>query len=91
MIVIIIIDLEILNMKKTVLLVAFSMMFVSQAFAGLNCSTDYFGNTTCYGTGEDSGYSSTTSEDYFGNTTTRDNSGNTTTCSTDYFGNVTCN
>ena len=61
------------------------------ANAGVTCSTDYFGNTTCRGNGADSGWSSRGSKDYFGNETWRDNSGNTTTCHTDYFGNYVCN
>jgi len=80
-------------MKKlyTTTLAAAAIMLTAQvANAGMRCSKDYFGNVTCYGTGEDSGYSSRTTEDYFGNTTTRDNRGNTTRCRKDYFGNVTC-
>ena len=68
----------------TVTLLTFS------ANAGVRCSKDYFGNLTCYGTGSDTGYRSSTTKDHFGNTTTRDNQGNTTRCSKDYFGNITC-
>jgi uncharacterized protein YraI len=73
------------------LFVALSFIVVSSgANAGLRCSTDYFGNQTCYGTGQDSGYTQRRSTDYFGNDTYRDNRGNTTRCSTDYFGNYNC-
>lgn len=75
---------------KTLILAAAVVAFSVSANAGVRCSKDYFGNVTCYGTGQDSGYSSRTTEDYFGNTTTRDNRGNTVRCRKDYFGNVTC-
>lgn len=74
-----------------VLLVSLTFIFVFAASAGVRCSTDYFGNQTCYGTGTDSGYRSQGSTDYFGNQTWTDNKGNRTRCSTDYFGNTTCN
>jgi hypothetical protein len=67
------------------------ILFASAANAGMRCSTDYWGNQTCYGTGQDSGYQQRRSTDYFGNDTYRDNRGNTMRCSTDYFGNYTCN
>ena len=76
-------------MKSIITVLAVSL-FAFSANAGVRCSKDYFGNVTCYGTGQDSGYSSRTTEDYFGNTTTRDNRGNTVRCRKDYFGNVTC-
>jgi len=77
------------NMKTIVLATSLAVLS-SSAYAGMRCSKDYFGNVTCRGTGQDSGYSSRTTEDYFGNTTTRDNRGNTVRCRKDYFGNVTC-
>lgn len=76
---------------KKLFLISSIVLFSFSASAGLRCSKDYWGNITCTGTGKDSGYSSTTTEDYWGNQTTRDNRGNTTTCSKDYWGNVTCN
>ena len=78
-------------MKKLILSLSILVMSSSVSYAGMRCSKDYWGNVTCTGTGQDSGYSSTTTEDYWGNQTTRDNRGNTTTCSRDYWGNVTCN
>ena len=76
-------------MKWVLPILAVTLLTFS-ANAGVRCSKDYFGNLTCYGTGSDTGYRSSTTKDHFGNTTTRDNQGNTTRCSKDYFGNITC-
>lgn len=76
-------------MKKLFLLSAL-IAFALPANAGVQCSTDAWGNTTCYGTNNDSGYSSRSSTDAWGNTTTTDNRGNTMRCSTDAWGNTTC-
>ena len=61
------------------------------AMSGTSCSTDYFGNINCTGTGQDTGYSSTTRTDYFGNGHYSDNRGNNVTCTKDYFGTIHCN
>ena len=81
------------NMKITMLVLPVILYFgfAFSANAGVRCSTDYFGNQTCYGTGNDSGYRSQGSTDYFGNQTWTDNKGNRTRCTTDYFGNTNCN
>ena len=75
----------------TVIVALITTTFNTLAEAGMRCSTDYFGNTTCTGTGSSSGYNTRSSTDYFGNTTIRDNYGNSMRCSRDYFGNVNCN
>ena len=77
-------------MKK---LLAFILVFAfaGTVQAGVRCTTDAWGNTTCYGTGDNSGYSSRTTTDAWGNTNTTDNRGNRVRCTTDAWGNVTCN
>jgi len=76
-------------MKSIITILAVSF-FAFSANAGMRCTKDAWGNVTCYGTGNDAGYSSRTTEDAWGNTTTYDNEGNTTRCSKDAWGNVTC-
>ena len=77
-------------MKKIMLGIFLLFSLITNTSAGLNCSTDSWGNTTCYGTGEDSGYSLNSSTDSWGNTTIYDNQGSTTNCSTDSWGNTSC-
>jgi hypothetical protein len=74
-------------MKILLLLLVFS----AASFAGQKCTKDYFGNYTCYGTGQDYGYRSSEQKDYFGNSTWTDNKGNRTKCTYDYLGNYSCN
>jgi len=76
-------------MKKLLLILAFASL-ASTASAGMRCTTDYWGNVKCTGTGQDSGYSTNTTKDYWGNETTTDNRGNRMTCRKDYWGNTTC-
>ena len=78
-------------MKSILFAISAILFWSTSASAGMSCTTDYFGNVVCNGTGQDSGYSSTTTTDYFGNDVTTDNQGNRQTCSTDYFGNYVCN
>ena len=68
----------------------FVLFFPENSEAGKTCSTDAYENTRCYGTGDDSGYNSTTTQDAYGNTRTYDSQGNTETCSTDAYGNTRC-
>lgn len=70
---------------------ALLFMFAFSAHAGLRCTTDHWGNQTCYGTGSDTGYSSRTTTDHWGNTQTYDSNGDSYRCTTDHWGNVTCN
>ena len=76
------------NMKKVFLVSFFSILISINAYAGVNCSTDNFGNTTCKNQyGNVIGRSHT---DSFGNTTYKDQYGNVTGRShTDNFGNTT--
>ena len=78
-------------MKKVTLIFASILLWAAPASAGLNCHTDFFGNYVCTGTGQDSGYNSTTTTDFFGNDVTTDNRGNRQSCHTDFFGNYVCN
>jgi len=82
---------KILECGTIKILIILSLLAFSSAYAGVRCTTDYFGNQTCTGTGSDYGYRSTEKKDYFGNSTFKDNKGNRTTCKKDYFGNMTCN
>lgn len=81
--------------KTWILLVLLFLLAIIQLYqpvcAGISCSKDYFGNTTCVGTGEDSGYFGHGETDYFGNDRYEDNRGNQVDCQTDYFGNYSCN
>tara|TARA_X000000950_G_scaffold140038_1_gene173754 strand:+ start:244 stop:510 length:267 start_codon:yes stop_codon:yes gene_type:complete len=74
---------------------AFSqIIFPSNSEAGVSCKYDYFGNYVCRGTGNNTGFNSSTRKDYFGNDVTNWNSGTsrgTVTCKYDYFGNYVCN
>ena len=66
-------------------------LITPEAKAWTNCSTDSFGNTSCYGSGGSSFNSST---DSFGNSTYygTDSNGNSFggSCSSDSFGNTSC-
>ena len=77
--------------KKILLASSLIILFASNAFAGMSCKYDYWGNYNCTGTGNDSGYSSTTTTDYWGNDNTTDSYGNSYSCSYDYWGNYNCN
>ena len=72
-------------MKTFYLLLALAL--AGPAHAALNCYTDSFGNTQCFG---DNGYNSQTYTDSFGNSQTYDNKGNSFNCYTDSFNNTTC-
>ena len=70
------------------------MLVPSKSEAGMTCKYDYWGNYVCTGTGQDSGYSSTTKTDYWGNDVTNYNSGSSSgsfSCKYDYWGNYVCN
>jgi len=76
---------------KQLIMIAVLAFTITTVSAGLRCTTDYYGNQTCTGTGDNYGYKSQGSTDYYGNQTWSDNQGNRSTCRTDYYGNVTCN
>ena len=76
--------------------VSLQMLIPNKSEAGMNCRTDFFGNLQCTGTGNDTGFNSTTRTDFFGNqnTTYRNNStgqSGSFSCRTDFFGNYVCN
>ena len=77
-------------MKKIIVSTLLYLISAS-LFAGMTCREDYFGNTTCTGTGNDAGYDYNIRKDYFDNHHYYDNKGNTMTCRTDFFGNYNCN
>ena len=77
--------------KMNKLLIIAILAFSTTVSAGIRCTTDYYGNQTCTGTGDNYGYKSQGTTDYYGNQNWTDNQGNRTTCSTDYYGNYTCN
>lgn len=80
--------------KVWVLLVLLLGLILIQIYtpvcAGISCNTDMFGNLTCVGTGEDSGYQAHGETDMFGNHRYEDNQGNVLDCSSDMFGNTNC-
>ena len=81
-------------MKKILMLsfvfASLALFFPKSSQAGMTCSTDAYGNTSCYGTGSDTGYNTTMSTDAYGNTNVYDNQGGSMTCSTDAYGNTSC-
>lgn len=75
--------------KGILLLIAMVVLWsFLPAEAGMTCTKDYFGNTTCT---TDSGQQWQGSRDYFGSDNWRSNDGRTMQCSTDYWGNYICN
>jgi len=77
-------------MKKLILTTIIGGLSLS-AFTGTSCSMDFYGNYNCFGTGQDSGYNSSTKRDFYGNDNYSDNYGNQISCSTDFYGNYNCN
>ena len=53
-------------MKKLILTTIIGGLSLS-AFTGTSCSMDFYGNYNCFGTGQDSGYNSSTKRDFYGN------------------------
>ena len=68
---------------------AFEMMVPKSSEAGVSCSTDFYGNTTCVDS--DSGLSSRTQTDFYGNDNTSFSDGSNMSCSYDFYGNYNCN
>ena len=77
-------------MKKIFFTAIIFFSLITSIYAGMRCSTDAWGNTSCRGTGNDIGYNTRSSTDSWGNTTIRDNRGNSLRCSTDAWGNTNC-
>ncbi len=80
-------------MKTFILVIA---LLAGSAHAGMSCTTDVYGSTTCYGTDMYSGPGKDTgtlfgSTDVYGGSTWMPNDGPSFYCSTDLYGNTTCN
>ena len=74
--------------------ISLQMIIPNESEAGVSCKYDFFGNYVCSGTGNDSGFNSTTRKDFFGNDVTNWNNGSsrgTVSCKYDFFGNYVCN
>ena len=71
------------------------MLVPNKSEAGMKCSTDFYGNTTCVETGGDpySGGSvwKGSKTDIYGNQNWSSNTGQSFSCRTDFYGNLVCN
>ena len=74
----------------SVVIASLALFFPKSSEAEMTCYSDEFGNTQCYGSGDDSGYNMNVTEDSFGNTNIYDNQGGSMNCITDDFGNTSC-
>ena len=74
--------------------VSLQMIVPNKSEAGVSCNYDFLGNYVCRGTGNNSGFNSSTRKDFLGNDVTNWNSGSsrgTVTCRHDFLGNYVCN
>ena len=72
-------------MKSLLLPILIAASFA--ATASVTCSSDGYGNTTCY---DSDGGSSDFHDDGYGNTYGQDSDGNSVNCYSDGYGNTTC-
>lgn len=72
------------------------IIFANNSEAGMSCKYDWLGNYVCTGTGNDTGFNSTTKKDWLGNDVTNYNNystgqSGTYSCRYDWLGNYVCN